>query len=204
MSQAGAGEEIEILNTSANAVWQKLWSHNRYIWLFVICCYLPRRGNIAQCWPLVRFPPSVSKRDTRQTSRSWYFVCVCTPSTNVCQINLSWKQYGSYSLGLFRVHSYWHPFAKYSGYGNAAVVECVVGATNFRTRLGPIQLPAVPYRSVGAWKCGRHPLAQQGLVLWSCTCQCIGVSCHVVFHCNGISSSWGYFCVLPKWYHTSF
>ena len=91
--------------------------------------------------------------------------CVCTPSTNVCQINLLWKQYDIYSLGLFRVHSYWHLFVKYVFRGYAAVVECVVGAADFRTSLGRIQLPSVPYRGVGAWKCGRHPLTQQGLVL---------------------------------------
>ena len=165
------------------------WTRNWYIWLSVSCGYLPRRGNIARCWPLVLLPPSVSKRDTQ--AGTW---CMCAPSTNACQTNLSWKQYDSYSLGLFRVHSCWHLFVKYSGRGNAAVVECLVDATNFRPSLGPIQLPAVPYRGVGVWKCGRHLLAQQGLVIWACTA--------LVSQCKGISSSWGYFCGLPKWYHT--
>jgi hypothetical protein len=171
MSKGVGGEEREIRNTSVNAVWQKLWTHNWYIWLlFVVICHIV--GTLHSVGHL-----SVSRRlsvnVTHVKLHEAGTPCVCTPSTNVWHINLSWKQYDSYSLGMFRVHSYWHLFVRYIGHGNAAVVEGVVGATNFRTRLGPIQLPAVPYRGVGAWQCGRHPLAQQGLVLWACTCQSV-------------------------------
>jgi hypothetical protein len=203
MSKAVGGEERDIRNTYASAVWQvcsffyflffrKIWTLNWYIWLFVSCVICHVLGTLHGVGHL-----SVSRLLSGNVTHVKIYeagtLCVCTRSRNVCQINLSWKQYGIYLQGLFRVHSYWR-LCQVQQERECGCSGMHCGRHQFQNKFGahPASCSAVPRRGImEVWKIsvGVAEASSQRLhlsVYWSFMSFCVIWT--LTLHCKDISS----------------